>query len=534
MAIYDEISDGGAIGGGDAIVNVIYNLSSIGGGIASGTYTVTEGYVSDGGEVTTEGSAESSFSIFFNLEIEWQTRASIEIDKDFSWNTGLLPIRWYRVQGCCAFPTSAGDGIGEGRLGGCDIIGIQTDDARCIGATGKQQFIQNLVGRSVVDICQQLTDSRLNWEICSIKQWSRPADGSLVSPDDQCNTLTEVPYCEIPECVNFCIHTQAITTIGVSTYVIELFNSSGGMTPYVSSGGVTTSGEASVEIIGAVDTYQSFYVYEYTSEVANVLTGGEAITSSSWDDNLLMTTMGLSTYVDHLEAVFSLETESPVIELPTQFVGTSCGACTSMPYVLYLFHNLTNESVLLNFMQRNGLELPNPLPLRYSGKLQSWVANFHMMGTSDDNFGNVESWRFSFEWSCISSFGGDELGSSSWKFSMLVVRKNEFSGVDFDTRALIVFPPEQICSTSQNLSFDFSFKFNTVTNYVSNDSDIVANTILLTDNIGLFKSKFWAKFPNFTVRLSKSDILTSVARQDIHSIFPKIIDEEATTPFITR
>jgi len=527
MPIFDEIGSGGSIGGGDAGVLATYTPDAIvAGAVGAGSaaLTVAYFYFPDGGEVLTGGEALSDFSPQFDLVLEWQTRATIEIDKEFSWNTGLLPLRWYRVQGCCVFPTAAGDGIGR-QSGGCDVTGIQTDDIKCVGATGKQQFIQNLVGSSVSDICQQLSDSRLNWEICSIKQWSRPADGSLVPPDDQCNDLKEVPYCEIPECLNFCIHTNSITNIGVTTYVIEAFAS------YVGSGGALTGGEALTSIVGGGGTEQSFF--EYISDGGEVLTGGEALTSSSWDNDLL-TTIGVTTYVENLEAVFGAGTDGPELELQTQVIGTSCGSCNSMPLVLYFFHNLVNESVLLNYMQRNGLELPNPLPMHYSSRLQSWVANFHMTGTSDDNLGSRETWRFSFEWSCVSSFGGNELGSSSWKFSMLVVRKNEFTGTDFDTRALVIFSPEQICLTTQNLGFDFSFKFNTLTKFVSNDSDIVPNVTLLTDTIGLFKSKFWTRTPNFTVRLSKANISNAVQRQDIYPIFPQAVSEGATTSFITR
>jgi len=516
IATYTPLVTGGAVGGGTADVSVTYGSLASGGSVGGGEGGLTVGYsyFPDGGEILTGGEALTSFSLIFDLELLWQTRATIEIDREFSWNTGLLPLRWYRVQGCCVFPTAAGDGLGgeSGQSGGCDVTGIQTDDSKCVGAIGKQQFIQNLVGSSVSDICQQLTDSKLNWEICSIKQWSRPADGRLVPPDDQCNTLTEVPYCEIPECLNFCIHTNSIVNIGVTTYVIEAFAS------YVASGGAIIGGEAITSIVGGGDTNQSSFYY--ASDGGEVLTGGLALTSSSWDSELL-TTIGVTTYIANLEAVFGAGTDGPDLDLPTSVIGTTCGSCDSIPVVLNLFHNLANESILMNYLQRNGLEFPNPLPMHYSARLQSWVANFHMTGTSDDNLGNIESWRFSFEWSCVSSFGGDELGSSSWKFSMLAVRKNEFSGVDFDTRALIIFPPEQICLTNQNLGFDFSFKFNTATKFVSNDSDIVPNTTLLTDGIGLFKSRFWARNPNFTIRLSRSNVATNVQRQDIYPIFPR-------------
>lgn len=522
--IYNEEGSGGALGGGAVDINGVFTpdviyAGAVGGGAA--LLTTFYHYVSDGGEVLTGGSATTSFSIQFDLELEWQTRATFEIDKEFSWNTGLLPLRWYRVQGVCALTAP---GL-EGQPGGCEIIGIQTDDAKCAKETAKQQFVQNLVGTSVADICRQLTESRLNWEISSIKQWSRPVDESLVSSSDQCNVLNEVSFFEIPECLNFSIHTDAITNVGVKTFVIESINS------FVGSGGITTSGEALTRLIGLVAPTQSFFTY--VSEGGNVLTGGKADTFSSWENNLL-TVIGATTYVENLEAIFGTSLDVPALQLTPQVIRTNCGSCDAMPTVLYIFHNLSNESVLLNYMKRNGLDLPNPLPMRYSSRLQSWVSNFHMTGTSSDNLGSIENWRFSFEWSCINYFGGEDLGSSSWKFSMLVVRKNEFNEVDFDTRALVVFPSDQICLTSQNLGFDFSFNFNTITKFVSNDSDILPSVTLLTDSIGLFKSRFWSNNPDFTIRLSKSNTSNSVQRQDIYPIFPQLVGEGATTPFVSR
>jgi hypothetical protein len=503
MPIYDETSEGGSVGSGSAEVVAFYSPDLIAAGAIGGG---------------------TAFSYQFDLEIQWNTRATIEIDKEFSWNTGILPLKWYRIQGCCVYPTAAGDGIAQAtqagddgiaqatQAGGCDVIGIQTDDVKCVGALGKQQFIQTLVGTSVSDICNQLTDSKLNWEICSIKQWSRPADNRLVSSDDDCNTLIDVPYSDIPACINLSVKTSSLTKIGVTTYVIEF------LFFYISTGGLTTGGNASTGFVGGVESNQSFF--EYVSEGGNTLTGGESLVSSSWDNDFL-TVMGVTTSIENLEAVFGFSGESSLLELSNQLIGTSCGSCNAMPLIIYLFHNLSNESVLINYMQRNGLELPNPLTMYYSSRSKSWVANFHMTGVSDDNLTSVEKWRFSFEWSCVSSFAGEDIGSNFWKFSMLVVRKNEFSGIDFDTRVLITFPSEQICLNTRNLDFDLSFSLNTLTNFVSNDSDVVPNTTLLKDDIGLFKSKFWARSPNFLIRLSKSTTLTNVQRQDISQIFPR-------------
>lgn len=477
-------------------------------------------YVPDGGNTLTGGEAATDYAIFFEQQIEWQTRAAIEINKEFQWNTGLLPLRWFRVQGCCQYPTPAGSGdpnilpsLPNPPLpGGCPTIGIQTDDDKCVGATGRQQFIQNIFARSLSDLCNQLTESRLNWEICSIKQWSRPADSADVSPSDQCNTLTEVPFQDVVECLPFSIHTDGIVRMGITTYAIDA------IFKYEGTGGALTGGEAETEIWGGSTPTQSFFEFISSGDIC--LTGGEAETDTSWQVDFL-TTMGMSTVIERVEAVFSGSDTGPALDLPPDSTGTACGTCDSMPTLLYLHYNLANDNILTNFMHRNGLELPNPLPMHYSSRLQSWVANHHMIGTGDTNMGTLESWRFTFEWACLNEIAGSEFGSPSWKFSMLVVRKNEATGLDYDTRSMTVFPPDQLCSGSQNLGFDFSFSINTATKFVGNDLEIVPSSVLLTDNIGLFKSKFWTKNPKFNIRLSKSDVATAVQRQDIYPIFPQ-------------
>lgn len=471
----------------------------------------TETYASDGGECLTGGSADTQYIPFFDFSFVWQTNAKLEITKSFRWNTGMQPLRWYRILGCCKRPNSTATATSDPNSnypGGCDIIGIQTDDEGCVGLT--QQFIHTLVGRNVADICNQLSESRLRWEVCSIKRWTRPADGRLVEDEDQCNILTEVPFQDIPECFPFAIQTDALVSMGMTTITIDtIFH-------YVSSGGeTTTGGSADVNIIGG--PYPTTSIFAYVSDGGECLTGGNAETSSSWDSQLV-TTAGITTSIEDVEVVFSATESEISLDLPSQFVTTAC--CPNMPLLLYCHHNIFNKSVLTSFAQRNGLELPSPIILHYSSRSDSWIGHYHMLGQGDDNLGRQESWRFTFEWACTRIIAGDDLGNSTWKFSMLVVRKNEASGLDFDTRAMVVFPYDQICLPTQNLEFDFSFRLNTVTKFINNDSDIVPEIVLLTDNIGLFKSSFWTRTPNFNVRLSKSSLSKSVARQDISSIFP--------------
>ena len=133
-----------------------------------------------------------------------------------------------------------------------------------------------------------------------------------------------------------------------------------------------------------------------------------------------------------------------------------------------------------------------------------------MNGLSVDNLGS-ESWKFTFEWGCIS-------GDDTWRFAMLITRTN--SAFSLDTRFTTTFPADQICLDIQNLEFDFSFVLNTSTGSAISGDNISANTILITDNIGLFETQYWTNNPEFTVGLSKSSIVNIEQTQDISSIFP--------------
>ena len=466
-------------------------------------------YESDGGETLTSGSADLSVTLFFEQEFLWQTNALFSIEKTFYWDTSNPDFTWYRVQGCCRYPTAAGFGTGSGILGGCDVTGFQSDDASCTGALGKQQYIQNIVANGLTDLCQKIQDSNLRWEICSIKKFSRPADERLVKPD-VCNTLTEIPFCQIPACINFCIQTDAIISMKMNVTVQTVLT-------YEGSGGANTSGSA---ITSTTGTFGSAY-YEYFSDGGSTETSGSSETSSSWNGDVNVT-IGMTVSVISEEVFFSVQDGVQGIPEINSTITTNCALCSTMPLILNVSHNLSKSGNLVNFLQRNGLSIPEILPMHYSSRLQSWIANYHLSGVGDDNNNSLERWRFSFDWSCTSLIAGTDLGSSYWKFSILIVRHNASIGTDFDTRLVIVFPPEQICNdNSQNFSFDFSFKVNTVTDFVSNDLNIALDEIILTDNIGLFKSKSWIKNPFLRINLTKNNSPIETQYQDIYSIFPK-------------
>jgi hypothetical protein len=487
-------------------------------------------YIGDGG-VTTDGSADTSYNLIFLFDIEWKTKAVVEFTKEFVWNTGQNPLRWYRVLGCCKYISGEGSGDPSNPSnpypvipGGCDVTGIQTDDPRCTGGSAKMQFVQNLLGRSVSDICDQLKTSGLKWEICSIKRWSRPVD---ILNNDECNELTEVPFSEIPECIEFSLASDQNVKIGARTFI------TGVIVSFTGSGGVVTGGTADSSSDGSMGgPLPGQSMYEYLPTGMEVLTGGSAETSTSFETNFVVP-MGMSVTVENIEAIFGVS-ESADLSIIGGSVNTACGTCDTMPQIIYMHHNLNNDNAFKQFVTRNGLKVPNPIILHYSARLKSWNGSFQLYGEGSDNTGSDENWRFLFEWTCINELAAEDLGASSWKFSMFANRKNTVSNFDSDTRILIVFPPEQICKETQNLDFDFSFNLNTETNFVGNNLDVPPSSVLLKDNIGLFKSKYWDKNPNLVIRLSRNESSTTFSRQDLSNYLPTENNLGVNNTFVVR
>jgi hypothetical protein len=450
-------------------------------------------YESEGGEVVLSSESEFNYTVFFEQKIRWDTYSNFYVEKKFSWNTGDLVLKWYRVQGCCSSATK-----NENPSGGCDIINFQIEDPTCVGASSQQQFIQNIAANSLTDLCNQLTNSGLRWEICSIKKFSLPADLRGVDVD-QCNTLTEVPFCEIPECIEFCMKTNSIIYIKARAWVEQVF-------VYESAGGEETL--SSISEVTAPEDAIGFY----ESTGGEVVLSSESEFSSSWSNNLTISIKGFASVA--FEEILFGESVAPEITQSTATVFTNCGLCDSMPLTLHLNHNLSKAGELVDYLKRNGQEIPSSIPMHYNSKLKSWLGHYHLFGIGESKNGQ-EKWNFLFSWSCDSN-----MGDNYWRFSSLITRTDLAEGTDYDTRLIIKFPPDQICSYSQNFSFNFTFDVNTFTKFVDNNFDLALNEIMLYDKIGMFKTKNWLKDPILRMVVSKSSKTIDTQYKDIAPIFP--------------
>jgi len=256
------------------------------------------------------------------------------------------------------------------------------------------------------------------------------------------------------------------------------------------------------------------------SSSPNILVTGQAGVTSTFRV-VADSDMGFSSSIEGLEMNYSLDGKvSPSIVAPTTTVNTSCGECNQVSLKLHFKHNLEFAGVLRDFMIRNGYELPDTMTLFFNKRSDSWQGSMHYLGTAADNLMNQESWRINVDWACTNKYADDDFSSSVWRFSLLITRKNINTGLDFDTRLLLLFPSEAICITADRDGLDFPFQFDTRRQTVNTRQNIVVDVINLYDNIGLFKTSYW-NTNNLSLRISEDFIVDNLNKKDITFIVPE-------------
>ena len=269
---YDDIGSGGIVMGGDATEAITrYDYPGSGnivmGGDANESYGIYLDYTPSGGitlggssparvTITTEGQGiifvegEALVNMIsgFTQQIEWQVRSYFDVVKQFEWDVGDIPLKVFQVEGCCK-PNNGEDG-------GCEILPLDTNDPlNC-----NQRVLQTIFATNLAGVCDFLTKTNWKWPICSIKKFSTDAadliaDGINIPPE--CNTLDEVEFCQIPECFEFCLHTDRTSHGGMFIEVEYAakyqYTGTGGIKIggtyyekpfYVGSGGITIGGSA--------------------------------------------------------------------------------------------------------------------------------------------------------------------------------------------------------------------------------------------------------------------------------------------------
>ncbi len=134
-------------------------------------------------------SVEPSSTAFFSFETSWNVRGDLVVDLETSWNVGEGTYYWYRVESEC------GEVV-------CDEFGVERRECN------RMTVINTVSARSVAELCDTLANPRTNAplvaRISSIRRYGRPMFRDQIRPD-QCNTLDEVEFCHIPECLDYCV-----------------------------------------------------------------------------------------------------------------------------------------------------------------------------------------------------------------------------------------------------------------------------------------------------------------------------------------
>lgn len=438
----------------------------------------------DGVEI--DGSASATAQVIVDIDFYWSVNNTIEVDSSFEWSVGEVPLYWFVIEGYLYPPDAT--------------------QALAITVPEKQNFIQTILARTPKEVCEYFAREKLPWQIVNVKRYRQPADIYLNDPNAYTNVLEKLNF----QCPEFLVSTNAIIYMGMATSCVEV------VANYVGSGGASFSGSASASITsgGTTPTTSSF---AYASTGLLVQTGGSALASSSLQVDYL-TYAGITTFLQQ-EVLFGLGVSTSTIAPVNNLIATACGTCNAFPSQLYLQTNLENANIFSKFLQRNNLDFSKVMPLFYNGRLESWLAFQHFVGLSEDNVTN-ETWRFQFEWGCTNNFG-DSTGFPILKFSMLVTRKILESGLSMDTRMVIIFTTDSVCSAIRNFKQDLLFNLNVKTKYVTSIIGVMASNVLLTDKIGIFGSTYWQSNPNLGVRISSQNTILATELKDISFIVPQ-------------
>jgi hypothetical protein len=149
--------------------------------------------------------------------------------------------------------------------------------------------------------------------------------------------------------------------------------------------------------------------------------------------------------------------------------------------------------------------------------LKSWNGSYQFTG--DGDFGK-ETWNFISMWSCLGEKAG-EPSDAYWKYYLSINRKVESRNIDFDTKISIVFPPQELCRLIDNLFVDFSFRLNTITQYVENSFVNVNDYVIITDKINMFKDTDWTQNPWLSIKLSRNASTSLLQTIDLSPIIPQ-------------
>ena len=411
-------------------------------------------------------------SLSFNKSFSYNYTFSTSFSKEFTWKTGNLSSYWYQVRGCCksTFQNLPGSGCPP----------IRTDDAKCDSVP--MTYFQTILSNSVSEICQELTSNNWNWQLCSVKKWSRPAENLYVDPNDECNVLEEVSFKDIPECHSL-ISNDVYFNFKFNTTVYSSYSGSG----FISfSDGSLPDGVTTYRCSGCTVSF-------IAPEEDVIFTKNDIIPTATPTS----TPSPTETPIEYHSVDISLIND---LVVPVPYVNSQCPGCNQIPSKLYFQNNLINLGSFSNFIYLNNKEFNTNFELIHSRLSNSWTKKFYYESSS-------EKWYLSFDLACVNV----SFAAYYWKFAMTF--KRVYSGIEYDSKLVVQIPSEFVCA--YNNKFEFKFNFDVVNKYLFTNINYFGDDFVFYDKIGLFNSKYWYNNPKATISIREEQIIDSIARKTI-------------------
>jgi hypothetical protein len=194
------------------------------------------------GTTHTGGTAGVRVQWGVTLPVLYNVNASFDVSLNVEYNIGHLPLYWFRIEGLCDTPTA---GCPTAPLDTSGMPPIMNQSGRPIDQQCPQFTVQVVPATTPDDACLKVAQTGFVWQISRMSKFSVPVnpviaqqqqDAGLI--DTNCNTLTDVPFCQTANCKQFCLQTNARIGMGMAMTVIDTFLS------YTGSGNIHLSGSA--------------------------------------------------------------------------------------------------------------------------------------------------------------------------------------------------------------------------------------------------------------------------------------------------
>jgi len=230
---------------------------------------------------------------------------------------------------------------------------------------------------------------------------------------------------------------------------------------------------------------------------------------------------------DHLEEcaefvefmpITTFEVNNPDLEpLEGTVVGvvTNCG-CTALTPNIRLRHNLAINNDFSDFLARNNLVFPDEILLSYRERDKTWFRVLNYSGAAQIQ-SETETWKFIYQWACVNSVAGTDLGSYHWKFDLLITKR--VNGATKRTKLLFTVPINTANSPCAQNSLNAKFLFNTQTGNVYLTDSFVESD-LFKDGIGLFKNQYWTTYSSIIFYISQTNIPGPTSTVDVLPFWP--------------